>query len=115
MAKTACLACQTPEVPWRDLGAKQSDLRYLKILQGLLERRLSYLRGRAERTEIIAAAMARAVGLGEDRLALLRLAARYHTISGCWVPLTRFWRPRTPYRQTNARPSVITSGWAPNC
>ncbi len=86
MATTTCRVRETREVRWRDLGAKQSDLRYLEMLQSLLERRLSYLRGRAERTEIIATAIARAVGFGQDHLTLLRLAARYHDLGLLGAP-----------------------------
>ncbi len=94
MTEQKCQPCQTQPVPWRDLEAKAVELRHLERCVGLLERRLPYLRGRADHTEHIADSLARILGFGEQHMVVLRLAARFHDLGLLGIPDTILHAPR---------------------
>ncbi len=73
-------------MPWRDVRAKQCDRRYLQLMRDLLEMRIPYLRGGAERIEIIADRLGQAAGFDRQERAILRFGARYHNIGLLAIP-----------------------------
>ena len=83
---------------WRDLSFRKDGERSLRGCVQLLEIRLPYLLGRAERLEAAACVLGQAAGLSEDEMRLLLIAARFLDIGLTGVPDSLLLRagPLTP-------------------
>jgi len=76
---------QQPGV-WSDFSSKAKDCRYLDKMLDLLERRLPYLCGKANRVEIVSTRLGVALDLPQDVVMALRIGARYCDVGLLGVP-----------------------------
>ena len=81
-------------------------------MQALLERRLSYLKGRGDRVVLIADRLGAAADLDADKRAVLALGARYHDLGLLGIPdsLLEVDRPLSPKEQQIVNHHVTLGG-----
>ncbi|MBN1513948.1 MAG: HDOD domain-containing protein [Phycisphaerae bacterium] len=71
---------------WSNLRTKERDRCYLEKLLDFLERRLEYMRGRADRIETIVTRLGVASGLPQEGVSALRIGARYCDVGLHGIP-----------------------------
>jgi putative nucleotidyltransferase with HDIG domain len=73
-------------VAWRDRQVKSKDLAYLEQMERLLERRLPYVRGRADRLACITHRLGEYFGLDERARIALAIGTHYHDLGLAGIP-----------------------------
>ena len=95
-----------------DPSAKAKDLAYLVKLQGLLERRLRYHRGRGDRVGFITDELADAASFDSEARSILALGARFHDVGLLGIPdaLLQTDRTLTPAERQAVNEHVSLGG-----